>query len=446
MKTEFTKRQLKDKKINLANDALRRCVHCGLCTATCSSYVVTKDERDSPRGRIYLIKEMLESKKAPSQTLIHHMDRCLTCLSCVTTCPSGVDYLHLSDIARVEIEKRGRRSFIQRNARRWLGRIMPYPGKFAIALHLGRLVRPFRSVFRALGLKEVAAMLDLIPKRAKQRAEFRGGGVARPRGQMRKRVILMTGCLQKTIRPAINDASIRLMAQQGIEVVVAPDGGCCGAIEQHMGKEKAAIEHAKRNIRSWQDLLDDGPVDGIIINASGCGTFVKDYDHILGDHKIFAPLLRPFKDKIYDISEFMIDYDLGTSELWSNIHVAIHIPCSMTHGQQISTEPATLLKNAGFTVSELDEAHICCGSAGTFNVLQPEIANSLGQRKAEHIKSVKPDLLATGNLGCLTQLAHHTSVPVVHYIELLDWAYGGPVPDGLEHLKDRVDYLSSEAN
>ncbi len=443
MKTEFTKRQLRNSDTQLANDILRRCVHCGLCTATCSSYVVLGDERDSPRGRIYMIKEMLETGAAPDQTLTTHMDRCLTCLSCMTTCPSGVDYMHLSDLARKEIETRGHRPLKQRFIRRLLSETLPYPKRLSLSLTLGSLARPFRSLIAKMGFKEIVAMLELLPKRAKRTAEFKGGGIARPRGPQLKRVLLMTGCAQKVIRPAINDASIRLMARQGIEVVISKDAGCCGAMDQHLGREKEAIDHAMRNFKAWQALEEDDPIDGIIMNASGCGTSVKDYDHLLSKQKGIAEEVKKFTDKVFDISEFLIDYDLRTTEQWTDLKIAVHMPCSMMHGQRLTHQPFELLQNAGFTVMALDEPHICCGSAGTYNILQPEIATSLGTRKAEHIKRVKPDIVATGNLGCLTQMSHHSDTPVVHFVELLDWAYGGPCPEGVEHLQHRVDRLKT---
>lgn len=446
MKTEFTKRQLRDDNLQMANDIFRRCVHCGLCTATCSSYVIVGDERDSPRGRIYMIKEMLEQASAPSTTLVTHMDRCLSCFSCMTTCPSAVDYMHLSDLARVEIEKRGgsSRPFMQRAMRSALSNLMPYPKRFALALTMGRLIRPFRKLFSALGLAEFAAMLELLPNRRKYAAEFTGSGIASPRGQRHRRVLLMTGCAQKVIRPSINDASIRLMARQGIEVIVSEKAGCCGALDQHMGREEQAIDHAKRNLAAWRKLEDEEPLDGIIMNASGCGTSVKDYAHLLSGDKALSLEAQHFTAKVFDISEFLVDYNFGTAEQWTDLKVAMHLPCSMMHGQKLSYQPTALLQNAGFTVLHMDEAHICCGSAGTYNILQPEIAHSLGQKKAEHIKNVRPDLVATGNLGCLTQMAHHSDTPVVHFVELLDWAYGGPCPDGLEHLQDRVDRLKAK--
>ena len=444
MKTEFTKRQLRNDDLQLANDIFRRCVHCGLCTATCSSYVVLGDERDSPRGRIYMIKEMLESGGAPDATLTRHMDRCLSCFSCMTTCPSGVDYMHLSDLARVEIEKKGSRSFSTKLARRMLSATLPYPKRMAMAIKLGRLARPFRSLFKSMGFKEMAAMLELLPQPSKQSPEFKGGGVARPRGQLHRRVLLMTGCAQRVVRPAINDASIRLMARQGIEVIVSHETGCCGALDLHMGRADAAVTHAKRNLEAWRMLEDEAPLDGIIINASGCGTSVKDYGHLLAKEKGLADEVAYFTDKVFDISEFLVEYNFGTAEQWTDLRVAMHLPCSMMHGQKIGREPMALLQNAGFNVMEMDEAHICCGSAGTYNILQPEIAKSLGERKAEHIARVKPDIVATGNLGCLTQMSHYSGYPVVHFVELLDWAYGGPCPEGLSHLQDRVDKLAKK--
>lgn len=451
MKTEFTKRQLRDQNVQMANDIFRRCVHCGLCTATCSSYVILGDERDSPRGRIYMIKEMLESGAPPSEQLTTHMDRCLTCLSCMTTCPSGVDYMHLSDLARVEIEKRGNRSFIDRTIRGLLSSVLPYPHRFAFAMGLGRFARPFAPLLKRMSaLAPLGSMLELMPKRAKRAPEFKGGGVASPKGHRYKRVVLMTGCAQQVIRPSINDASIRLMARQGIEVIVSSDTGCCGALDLHMGHNDQAVLHAKKNIEAFKSLDDDAPLDGIIMNASGCGTTVKDYGHLFATHKkykgktAFLDDAKRLSDKVFDISEFLIDYNFGPAQLWSDLKIGVHLPCSMKHGQKINDQPFQLLRNAGFTVLPLEEDHICCGSAGVYNVLQPEIAASLGVRKAAHIATAKVDVVATGNLGCLTQLHHHTDTPVVHFVELLDWAYGGPCPEGLEALRGRVERLKTD--
>lgn len=451
MKTEFSKRQLRDQNVQMANDIFRRCVHCGLCTATCSSYVILGDERDSPRGRIYMVKDMLESGKPPSPQLTLHMDRCLTCLSCMTTCPSGVDYMHLADLARVEIEKSGKRPLIDRTIRALLSSVLPYPGRFAVAMRMGRLLRPFASLFKRMGpLAPLGAMLELLPPARKRQAEFKGGGVASPKGHHYKRVVLMTGCAQKVIRPSINDASIRFMARQGIEVIVSADTGCCGALDLHMGHNDKATAHALKNIHALKKLEEDGPLDGILINASGCGTTVKDYPHLIATHKKYAgktTLLDDAKqlaDKVFDISEFLVDYNFGTAQLWSDLKVGVHLPCSMKHGQKINEQPFELLQRAGFTVFPLEEDHICCGSAGVYNVLQGDIAASLGARKAAHIQNAKVDVVATGNLGCLTQLNHHSQTPVVHFIELLDWAYGGPCPEGLEGFENRAERLQND--
>lgn len=448
MKTEFTKRQLRDENIQMANDVLRSCVHCGLCTATCSSYVVLGDERDSPRGRIYLIKDMLESGKPPDDTLVKHMDRCMTCLSCMTTCPSGVDYQHLSDLARQEIEKRGHRPFSTRLARRLLSFVLPHPRRFAAMMRIGRLTRPLmRPLFSALKLKHLSAMLELLPKKSNYVPEFSGGGVARPKGQLLKRVLLLTGCAQQAVRPGINDSSIRLMAHQGIEVIVSDKVGCCGALDLHMGRSDQAAGYIERNVEAFRVLDEEYMLDGIIMNASGCGTTVKDYGHFVASHKrlsknkLLVDEAQRLSRLVFDISEFLMNYNFGTAELWSDIKVGVHVPCSMNHGQSIKDEPQRLLRNAGFSVFPLDEGHICCGSAGVYNILEPEIARELGARKAGHIAAIKPDVVATGNLGCLTQMAHYSGTPVVHFIELLDWAYGGPCPEGLSHLKGRVEHL-----
>ncbi len=434
MQTNFRPEQLENPRIAEADAILRRCVHCGLCTATCPTYVLLGDERDSPRGRIYLIKEMLEDQRPASAQVQTHVDRCLSCLSCMTTCPSGVDYMHLVDLARGYIEATGKRSFKERLLRWLLAHVLPRPDRFRLAIRLAPLARPWVPLLRRLGLKELAAMVELAPAVLPPSSRFEGPGTAATDAERRARVILLTGCAQQVLRPSINDATIRLLARRGVDVVVSAGAGCCGALTYHLGDEASAIAYAKRNVNAWSKELAKGPVDAIIVNASGCGTMVKDYAHLLKREPEYAARAARISELARDVCEFVASYDLGAPKRWSSLRVAYHPSCSLQHGQGIKDEPHELLSKAGFGVVDVPEGHICCGSAGTYNILQPELAGQLRDRKVRNVKRVKPDVVATGNIGCITQLAGSLDVPVVHTAELLDWAYGGPVPRGLEPL------------
>ena len=434
MQTNFRPEQLENPRIAEADAILRRCVHCGLCTATCPTYVLLGDERDSPRGRIYLIKEMLEDQRPASPQVQKHVDRCLSCLSCMTTCPSGVDYMHLVDLARSYIEATGKRSFKERLTRWLLAHVLPRPDRFRLAIRLTPLARPWVPLLRRMGLKELAAMIELAPEVLPPSSRFEGPGTAATEAERRARVILLTGCAQQVLRPSINDATIRLLARRGVDVVVSNGAGCCGALTYHLGDEALAADYAKRNVNAWSKELSKGPVDAIIVNTSGCGTMVKDYGHLLKRDPEYAARAQRISELARDVCEFAASYDLGAPKRWSSVRVAYHPACSLQHGQGIKDEPRELLSKAGFGVVEVPEGHICCGSAGTYNILQPELAAQLRERKVRNVKRAKPDVVAIGNIGCITQLAGSLDVPVVHTAELLDWAYGGPVPRGLEHL------------
>ena len=440
MQTNFKSKQLKDPRIAEVDKILRKCVHCGFCIATCPTYVLLGDERDSPRGRIYLIKQMFERGRKASAQVQHHVDRCLSCLSCMTTCPSGVDYMHLVDHARAHIEETGRRSFIDRSIRSLLAAVVPYPDRFRLALRGARLVRPLAGVFKKVGLPQLAAMMELAPNRLLMpSASYEGPGTAATKTERRKRVILLAGCAQQVLRPEINDATIRLLARRGVDVEVAPGAGCCGALVHHMGREAAAIAMAKRNVDAWTRLIDkSGAVDAVVVNTSGCGTTVKDYGHMLRHDTQYAERAAKLAAITRDVTEFLGTYDMGPPKRWSSLRVAYHSACSMQHGQRIIDDPRKLLRNAGFTVTEIPEGHICCGSAGTYNILQPVIAGQLRERKVANIRSVRPDVVAAGNIGCISQLAIGMDIPIAHTVELLDWAYGGPVPRGLEGLSRHV--------
>ncbi len=436
MQTTFTDAQKKDPRIAEVDKILRTCVHCGLCTATCPTYQLLGDERDSPRGRIYLMKDMFERSVPASKEVRFHVDRCLSCLSCMTTCPGGVDYMHLVDHARVHIERTGRRPLRERLMRTLLATVVPYPSRFRWALKLVPFGQPMRGLFARIGLPQVGAMLDLAPRQPLTRsARYAGPGTAATQGERRKRVILLAGCAQQVLRPDINDATIRLLARSGIDVEVAAGAGCCGALTQHMGKEASAIAFAKANVDAWSKVIAKRPVDAIIANASGCGTTLKDYGHLLkhagGDYPERAAQIASL---VRDVTEFIAAADPGPAKRWSSVRVAYHSACSLQHGQQITEAPKALLKKAGFSVVDVPESHLCCGSAGTYNILQPDLATQLRDRKVENIKSVRPDVIAAGNIGCITQISQGTEIPIVHTVELLDWAHGGPIPHGLSAL------------
>jgi glycolate oxidase iron-sulfur subunit len=442
MHTDFSAEQLQDPTIARADAMLRRCIHCGLCTATCPTYVLLGDERDSPRGRIYLIKEMFEGDKV-TEPITHHIDRCLSCLSCMTTCPSGVDYMHLVDLARTRIEESGHRSVSERITRWLLARMLPNPARFRFALRLGWLARPFRGLLSKLGLHAGAAALEVTPVHLPRRKLRKGKTVFRTERPPIKRVALMLGCVQEVLQPSINCAAIRLLRRHGVEVILAQDEACCGALQHQLGHEDEAHKAARRNVDAWSSALREGRLDAILITASGCGTMVKDYGHLLARDRGYAGRAAEMSTLARDITEFIHEIGLAPPLAWTSLRVAYHSACSLQHGQQVDSEPRGLLSQAGFTVVEIPEGHICCGSAGTYNILQPELSGQLRERKLGHIASVKPDVVATGNIGCIIQLARGSSVPVVHTVELLDWATGGPCPKGLENLKSKVHPIES---
>jgi glycolate oxidase iron-sulfur subunit len=445
METHFSLEQLADPSISEANDILRKCVHCGFCTATCSTYVLLGDERDSPRGRIYLIKDMLENDRPATEEVRHHVDRCLSCLSCMTTCPSGVDYMHLVDLARVKIEETGDRPLKDRFMRRLVQRVLPYPKRFRLSLAGAAFAKPFAPLMRAAGLKELAVMIGMAPAGMGRRAKYRAPGVYPAMGKRIGRVALLSGCAQQVLRPQINDAVISLLTSQGVEVVLPPGEGCCGALVHHMGQEEAGREFARRNVDAWETAMAQEPLDAILISASGCGTTVKDYGHMLARDPAYAERAARISAMTRDVTEYLSDtLNLRAPLGWSDIRVAYHSACSMQHGQRVHEQPRRLLRDAGFSVAEIAEGHICCGSAGTYNIFQAELAGELRERKLDNIAATKPDCVATGNIGCITQLSGSDAPPIVHTVELLDWAYNGNCPKELVHLQGRMRIMSRE--
>jgi glycolate oxidase iron-sulfur subunit len=427
MQTRFTAEQLGDPAIADCERNLRACVHCGFCLATCPTYTLLGDELDSPRGRIYLIKDMLEHDRPASAEVALHIDRCLSCLACQTTCPSGVHYQHLIDHARAHVEETLERPFFDRTLRAVLAWLLPYPGRFRLALMLAKLARPFRGLFSG----RLAAMLALAPARLPRQDSAFLGEVFPAAGLRRARVALLAGCAQRVIAPAINAATIRLLNRHGVEVVVPRQAGCCGAIAHHMGKGTQARDLAIQTIQAWTDEAEARGLDAIVVNTSGCGTEIKDYGHIFRDEPVWAEPAARVSRLARDISEYMAELGLKPSVHTAGLTVAYHAACSLQHGQKVTGQPKALLAAAGFTVKDVPEGHLCCGSAGTYNLLQPEIAERLKARKLENIAKVKPDIIATGNVGCITQLAGDAGVPVLHTVELLDWATGGPEPEAL---------------
>jgi glycolate oxidase iron-sulfur subunit len=433
MQTTFTEDQLKDPGIQRANEILRACVHCGFCTATCPTYQVLGDELDSPRGRIYQIKDMLENERVPDAKTVKHIDRCLSCLACMTTCPSGVHYMHLVDHAREYIEENYKRPLSDRVLRWVLAQILPYPMRFRWALIGAKIGRPFRFLMPDARLR---AMLDMAPKSIPPVSRNDDPQSFAPVAEKRLRVALMTGCAQKALNTDINDATIRLLTRLGCEVVVVEGAGCCGALTHHMGKTSESHATAAKNIKAWCAEMDGDGLDAVVINTSGCGTTVKDYGHMFRNDDLAADAARVSAIAM-DVSEVLMKLDLPDGADKDTV-VAYHAACSLQHGQQIKTYPKDLLKKAGFTVVEPADSHLCCGSAGTYNLMQPEISGQLKARKVQTLEAKNPDIIAAGNIGCMMQIGSGTDVPIVHTVELLDWATGGPQPRALSEPGKRT--------
>ncbi|MFD1911559.1 glycolate oxidase subunit GlcF [Halodurantibacterium flavum] len=422
MQTTFTPEQLRDPAIARSNEILRACVHCGFCTATCPTYQVLGDELDSPRGRIYLIKDMLESGRPADEKTVKHIDRCLSCLSCMTTCPSGVHYMHLVDHAREHIEATYRRPWHDRALRWLLARVLPYPMRFRLALAGARVARPLARLIPDARLR---AMIAMAPRRVPPVSRNDDPQVFAAKGTARMRVALLTGCAQRALNTDINDATIRLLRRLGCEVVVAKGQGCCGALTHHMGRRDEAHGFAAANIRAWSDA----GVDRVVINTSGCGTTVKDYGHMFRNDPLAAEAAE-VAAMARDVTEIVAELGLPEGAP-KGLRVAYHAACSLQHGQRVRGTPKDLLTRAGFDVAEPADSHLCCGSAGTYNLLQPAISAQLRDRKVQTLEARHPDIIAAGNIGCMMQIGQGTATPVVHTVELLDWAAGGPKPRAL---------------
>lgn len=411
---------------------LRKCVHCGFCTATCPTYVTLGNELDSPRGRIYLIKDMLENNRPADEKTVKHLDRCLSCLACVTTCPSGVDYMHLIDNARAYIEKTYDRPVMDKIIRAILVNVLPYPKRFRLALRFAQIGRPFAGLFKHItALKPMGAMLDLAPNSIPSDRSSALPGVRAAKGRKKARIAILSGCAQPVLNPAINQATMDLLNRFDVEVVVPKGEGCCGALTHHMGREHIAHQSAKNNVDVWTHEIENGGLDAIIITASGCGTTIKDYGHMLREDPEYGEKAKRVSELAKDITEFLVTLELPKITRDKEMIVTYHSACSMQHGQKITNHPKDLLRAAGYTVREPAEGHLCCGSAGTYNIMQSEIADKLKTRKVTNIERTKPDVIAAGNIGCITQIGSATDIPIIHTIELLNWAYGGAKPKGM---------------
>jgi glycolate oxidase iron-sulfur subunit len=436
MQTNFNAVQLADPTLARADAILRRCVPCELSTATCPVYVLTRDERDSPRGRVNLIKQMFEKGDVTS-TMVDHIDRCPSCLGRATG-PSGVDYVHLVNLARIRIEQRWPRSAGQRMMRWFLSRALANPNRFKALLVLGWFAKPFRNMFAKMGLRHVAAALALVPKDALKLKVLKPSSAVNPKVPQPKRVAIMLGCVQEVLAPQINQAAIRLLRRHGIDVIVVKDEGCSGAISHYLGREEEAQDHARRNIDALTAVMRERLLDAIVVTAGDRGAMLKDYGNLLARDRGYAERAKYVSGLVRDVTEFLDEIGLTAPLMWTSFKVAYHSACSLQYGQKLEALPRALLEQAGYTLIDIPEGHLCCGSAGLYNILQPELSGLLRDRMLKNIESVAPDIIVAGNVGCMTLLQGGIDAPIVHTVELLDWATGGPCPPALAKMRDRA--------
>ncbi len=431
MQTTFSNKQLKDQENKSSEQIIRKCVHCGMCNATCPTYNILGDELDGPRGRIYLIKDMLENNKPANKKIAKHIDRCLSCYACMTTCPSGVNYMHLIDHGRNHVEKTYERPLFEKIIRYFLSVSLPNPKIFKLMSFLTMFVRPISFLLP----KFLKNTISLMPKNIQSSAFKKKKVYQTQNTKNTSRVALLTGCVQRVISPEINDATIRLLNRHAVEVVVLPEIDCCGSLNHHLGKKEIAHENFKKNINHWyQEYLENG-LDAIISNTSGCGTTLKDYGFIFRDDNEMKKKAKKISDLTKDITEYLDEsLKLKFSDTKEKYKIAYHSPCSMQHGQKVHSQPINLIKKTGNEVLDIPDGHICCGSAGTYNILQQKLAKEMLKNKIKNINKVSPDFISTGNIGCMTQISNGTSIPIVHTVEVMDWLTGGPRPHKLKNL------------
>jgi glycolate oxidase iron-sulfur subunit len=403
MQTSIIKRYIDTAKGQEANKILRSCVHCGFCTATCPTYQLLGDELDSPRGRIYLIKQLLEGSNVTTKTQ-QHLDRCLTCRACETTCPSGVQYGRLVDIGREITEQLVRRPLIVRFTRFLLRKIVSHPKRFAGLLKLGLVLKPVlpASLQRKIPALPAASSLQIGPH---------------PR-----KMLILEGCVQSVVTPGTDDATARILDRLGIELVTAKKSGCCGAVSHHLSACDEGLDFMRRNIDAWWPYISRG-AEAIVVTASGCGVMLKDYAHLLRHDAAYAEKAERVSALAKDISEILQEEDLSTVRLdANNKRIAFHSPCTLQHGQNLAGVVETILASMGFSLTTVADPHLCCGSAGTYSILQPVLSQQLLRNKLSSLQQGNPDVIATANIGCQMHLSSSSNVPVKHWIELIDEA------------------------
>ena len=432
MQTSFTEKQLENKENKSSESILRKCVDCGMCNATCPTYGISGDELEGPRGRIYLIKDMLENNKPANKKITQHIDSCLSCYACMTTCPSGVNYMHLIDHGRNHVEETYKRPFIDRIFRNILSFVLPRPKVFLSLAILTKFIKPISFLMPEFLRNSLKLMPDKIPsKKIKTQKTY-----SPQNGKIISRVALLTGCVQRVISPEINEATIRLLNRHNVEVVVMPDIDCCGSLNHHLGKKDKAENSFVKNIKSWHNEYLANGLDAIISNTSGCGTTLKDYGHIFRNDKELKKQAKKISELTKDITEFLdenLKLNIKKNEE-KKYKIAYHSACSMQHGQKVHDQPKQLISKTGNEVLDIPEGHLCCGSAGTYNILHQKMAKSLLKNKVSNIEKIGPDFISTGNIGCMTQISTGTRIPIIHTVELLDWFTGGPKPYKLKNF------------
>ncbi len=425
MRTAFTAEQLSDPHLNAAEGSLRRCVHCGFCTATCPTYVLLGDERDSPRGRIALIQNMLESGAAPSADTVRHIDRCLSCLGCRTTCPSGVDYAALIDAGRTYIEESYKRPLGERLFRKFVLRVLMHPLLFRLMTALGAHLSTIAS--RLPG--KLGKMARKVPAKPRTRAEHKA--LVQTDGDA-QRIALLPGCVQRALAPMIDASARRVLARRKINAEPLRDSGCCGSLAFHMGETSLAKKCARKTIEAFERAHRESPLEAALITATGCSAFLKDYGTLFEGDDEWESRAKAFASKVRDFVELVEPCEEPVQEIaFQDLKIAYHPPCSLQHAQNIQGLGETLLTSAGFKLAPFADTHMCCGSAGSYSVLQPEISDGLRARKLAAIKASGANIIASGNVGCINQLSGHGAPAGVHIAELLDWADGGPKPANL---------------